>query len=810
MEQKGDFRVQFADPTLIVLGLSGIAYLVMLIAILRGQIARRGIQMDSGMHDSSSRLLVFYLFISVGFVVIQALLRLQEMRLVAGFDAYTLQRITLYILLAMAGVFYLLTRLFQRRKGLGLHWWAAWMVWIAVAVVLYENPFRLPDVLVPMGANGIIRWLLAFYVVVGGWVFFMIGALLLSVLNYRRATSPLHRNRAMYWSMAVCLAAASGIFFLIRIPAAGNLLHLLALFIAVYAMLTHNLRDLRQALRHSSSYLIMLIVTVAVYTGGFYAIHLIFQYMPGYNPLIAGLALALALAVLFNPLLGVVQRFIAHLITGTRYDAHQTLSEYSMSISNILDIEVLATVVLGLISEAMEISRGALVTVHQETGDGLWPVEGGKYLLRPVSGLGQESSEGRLSANNPVVYYLSREHHPLTQYDIDFQTRFQVMEPEERAWLSSLKMDLYVPIYVKENWIGLLALGPKTSGDRYFDHDMVLLQTLADQTAVALENARLYQDLKLRNTENERLNAELKTANTELARLDQAKSDFINIASHELRTPLTQVIGYNDILGEMIRSDDLQAGVGVQMVDSVRKAARRLEEIVETMFDVSKLDTKTLDLARAPVSLASIISVAVETWAKGMEERHQNMSVRGIANLPTIFADGKRLTQVFSHLIQNAIKSTPDGGQIRISGRVVNQEENTIPASGRTPNNGSGNNNGNGAHEHPPLNRYVEIVVSDTGIGIAPEDLERIFEKFYRVGNVLLHSTGDTKFKGAGPGLGLTIARGIIEAHGGRIWAESAGHDEENCPGARFYVLLPIRTASADTAALTAAMQKRN
>lgn len=119
MEQKGDFRVQFADPTLIVLGLSGIAYLVMLIAILRGQIARRGIQMDSGMHDSSSRLLVFYLFISVGFVVIQALLRLQEMRLVAGFDAYTLQRITLYILLAMAGVFYLLTRLFQRRKEIG-------------------------------------------------------------------------------------------------------------------------------------------------------------------------------------------------------------------------------------------------------------------------------------------------------------------------------------------------------------------------------------------------------------------------------------------------------------------------------------------------------------------------------------------------------------------------------------------------------------------------------------------------------------------------------------------------------------------
>lgn len=111
------------------------------------------------------------------------------------------------------------------------------------------------------------------------------------------------------------------------------------------------------------------------------------------------------------------------------------------------------------------------------------------------------------------------------------------MDSDERAWVSSLKMDVYVPIYAKDEWIGILALGPKISGDRYFYEDLMLLKTLADQTAAALENARLYQNLKDRNADNERLNQELKTANQELARLDQAKSDFINIASHELRTP---------------------------------------------------------------------------------------------------------------------------------------------------------------------------------------------------------------------------------------------------------------------------------
>jgi signal transduction histidine kinase len=241
------------------------------------------------------------------------------------------------------------------------------------------------------------------------------------------------------------------------------------------------------------------------------------------------------------------------------------------------------------------------------------------------------------------------------------------------------------------------------------------------------------------------------------------------------------------------------------MVDSVHRAARRLGEIVETMFDVSKLDTKTLDLKCAPVSLSSVISVAIDTWAKGLEERKQTLSVSGLENLPTIVADGKRLTQVFSHLVQNAIKFTPDGGQIRISGRAVNEFGERIEEVELAPVIGpSEDTNASGPGDSLPGvipggdgavgECSIEIVIADTGIGIASDDLERIFEKFYRVGNVQLHSTGDTKFKGAGPGLGLTIARGIIEAHAGRIWAESPGQDEEHCPGSRFHVLLPIHS----------------
>jgi signal transduction histidine kinase len=124
------------------------------------------------------------------------------------------------------------------------------------------------------------------------------------------------------------------------------------------------------------------------------------------------------------------------------------------------------------------------------------------------------------------------------------------------------------------------------------------------------------------------------------------------------------------------------------------------------------------------------------------------------------------LYQALRNLLTNAIKYTPDGGSITVDGRL--------------------------------LSGFIEITISDTGIGVDISDQERIFEKFGRVGNVALHSSGKIKFKGGGPGLGLPITKGIIEAHGGAIWVESDGYDEINCPGTTFHVLLPIRKEPPD------------
>jgi signal transduction histidine kinase len=203
------------------------------------------------------------------------------------------------------------------------------------------------------------------------------------------------------------------------------------------------------------------------------------------------------------------------------------------------------------------------------------------------------------------------------------------------------------------------------------------------------------------------------------------------------------------------------------LVDGVRGGAERLHRVFNSILDLSRLMTNGIEVRRSPVSLPVIFHGIQTEFGQALEERQLGLTVEGVDGLPFYIGDPDMLYKVFYHLINNAIKYTPDGGQIAVVARIV---------------------------ESPDPERCLEVVVKDSGIGIAPEDIDLIFEKFYRTGEVELHSSGTTSFKGGGPGLGLAIAKGIVQAHGGRIWAESLGCDEETCPGSTFVVQLPLGT----------------
>jgi signal transduction histidine kinase len=276
--------------------------------------------------------------------------------------------------------------------------------------------------------------------------------------------------------------------------------------------------------------------------------------------------------------------------------------------------------------------------------------------------------------------------------------------------------------------------------------------------AKATEISRLYADSERKVME---YTAEVARANRELARLEQAKTDFISIAAHELKTPLTLIQGYANILVDILTEERI-----ISLAEGIRRGAERMGTIIEDMLDLSAIDTDRLSLFLEPVNLEKVIRLIVRQLEPTLQERKHTLETINLDTLPIIEADTYRLHQIFAQIINNAVKYTPDGGAITITGQ-------TVAANKKMPD-------------------CVRIIVKDTGVGIAPEDREKIFEKFYRVGSSDLHSTGQTKFMGAGPGLGLTIVKGLIEAHQGRIVAESEGFDMQNCPGSAFIVTLPI------------------
>jgi signal transduction histidine kinase len=263
---------------------------------------------------------------------------------------------------------------------------------------------------------------------------------------------------------------------------------------------------------------------------------------------------------------------------------------------------------------------------------------------------------------------------------------------------------------------------------------------------------------------------DLARANRELARMEQAKTDFISIAAHELKTPLGVMQGYVD----MLREQNAQANDNATnpIIKGIATGAQRLTNIVNDLLDVSALETNSLSLKTAPVVLNELIPILIKRAKNKAKSRQQHFQVEIEAELPLLYTDSVRLYQVLEQLINNAIKYTPDEGHITIKTYVYPKNKNA-----KSENDTS----------------FINIEVTDTGIGIAPEDREHIFDKFYRVGSADLHSTGQIKFKGAGTGLGLAIAKGIIEAMGGKIWAESQGHDEVNFPGSTFHIRLPIK-----------------
>jgi signal transduction histidine kinase len=729
----------------------GVAACIFYIPLIFTAIRRREGQ------ESAAMLFVIYAGLAL---VLQVLVPLWRAGIIS-ISSESFRQIQLYGMFALSILLVLIVRAFLRLEG-GEAWYAVGILWVIMLVLLVSNAFNLPEILWKNDNYYIGRENATDALLVMGWAIFIIGAIITLFLVYRRTKQPLYRNRFTYWIPIFILLIANDAMIIFREQNFLGLLRLMGTAVMAYVILTHHVFDMREIARRTLIYVITTILIVLVYVAGVAVTNFVFEGGGGYNPMVIVGVIAVVLATLFTPLLGLVRRFVNNLFSSEDYDASRTLRDYSLSVSNILDMEKLATVAVGLIMDTLAISRGFLFLVEKENQ----PNGQMAYRLRGVEAEQERSApSGLLNESSPIAICFTKEQHPLLQYDVDLLPIYQKATIHERHWLRGLDTEVYVPIYSKREWIGLFAFGAKLSGTRYTEEDLVVLFTLAQQTAVALENARLVDNLMQLNRQLRQAYVNLDQANRNLEKIDQTKSDFISIASHELRTPLTIIRGYAGILLDTpaIQEEEYLN----QMVKGINDGSQRMTEVMESMFDIAQIDNRTIQMHMQDVMVHDLARNIAVKFIKIAKEREQTLNVE-IPPLPSIKADPNLLEKIFQHLISNAIKFTPNGGKITVSGGMVSAYGRDFPAGG------------------------VEIVVSDTGIGVDPASREVIFTKFYQSGDINKHSTGKTKFKGAGTGLGLALSKGIVEAHGGRIWVESTGCDEQKCPGSQFHVALPI------------------
>ena len=410
-------------------------------------------------------------------------------------------------------------------------------------------------------------------------------------------------------------------------------------------------------------------------------------------------------------------------------DELKALGEVSRAVSSTLNVE---TVLNTIVSRARQLAGADGCTIYE------YDAEVEEFRLRAADNLDATFVETvramPLRRGEGVMGRAAETREPIQISDIAapgvYQSRLRdiLLKAGYRALLS-------VPLLREDQIIGSLSLNRKAPGE--FPAEVVeLLKTFATQSALALENARLFQEL------------EEKSRQLEVA--DRHKSEFLANMSHELRTPLNAVIGFSEVLIERMFGE--VNAKQEEYLQDILASGRHLLSLINDILDLSKIEAGRMELELADFHLPQAIDNAVTLVRERAMRRGITLEVAVDDRLGALRGDERKVKQVLLNLLANAIKFTPEGGRVQVRAAVANG--------------------------------VAEIAVSDTGVGIAAEDQEAVFEEFRQVGT-------DYAKKHEGTGLGLTLSRKFVELHGGKIWVKS-----QVGQGSTFTFTLPLKRSS--------------
>ena len=554
------------------------------------------------------------------------------------------------------------------------------------------------------------------------------------------------RNRLLYFAMSNILIITGGLANIsprLRPFPVDVLFDVLAALLMAYVIYRYQLLDISFVVRRGLLYLIpTAIISFLYFVLIFFTVQVLHAFV-GYQILLLPLLIAVITAMVVQPLRERAQAWVDRLFFREKYDASLMLQRLSRTAASVLDLDRLTNMILDEITTTVHIERVAFFVRHEESGG---------FRLMAQRGP-EQNADLRLRKDHPIVDWLSSHENALTRHDMEMMPQFKALWGEEKEDLERMGAELLIPLEAKGDLVGILAAGPKLSEVAYSQDDQLTLITLANQAAVAIENARLYDAAQRELAERKRAEEALKDYSERLEEMVEERTKELRDAqakliqseklaatgrlaasvAHEINNPLQGISNYLSMISQQVAQDDPLR----EDLDMVKLGFERIKAIVlrlrafyrpagEEMepTDINGVVERVLALLGHQLSLGQI---EVKT-----EVAEQELLVLGSAG---------QLEQVLVNLVLNAQEAMPEGGELMV--RALSDD-------------------------------VVQLQVSDTGQGISEEEMSRLFKPFYG-------GRG-----GQGLGLGLWISHNIIEGHGGRIEVESQVSE-----GTTFTISLP-------------------
>jgi signal transduction histidine kinase len=562
---------------------------------------------------------------------------------------------------------------------------------------------------------------------------FLVYGLRLLLGSYRGAESSFRRNRTLLLIMGTIVSLAGGLFDFVRfivarfIPQAEHIYPVgipanmcFALLMGI-SIVRYRLFDVSVAVKKGAVY--------GLLTGVFATLlGFVFRALDPHFDVdrIGTLELAIPVAVLFTLLVGPlgrrIEKLLEHVIFSRRRGCYDTLLALSSRMGMILDSgRLMDTLVRGLV-HGIPVTHVVLL-IHDPELDAF-------VLAREGTATDQSMTFPAVRTDSPIVDWLRQHGEVLVREELkvnpELAEHFEGAETE----LEESHAALIVPLKVEHRLTGILLLGEKLSGEIFDGGELEVLSVLANHAAIALQNARLYD--------------ELAHSNVRLAHASRLKSQFVASMSHELRTPLNSIIGFSRVLLKRLGGDLTERQEA--QVQSIHKSGQHLLRLINAVLDISRIEAGKAEVRTEDVDLAALVEESIELSAPLVRDKALAIETEIAPEVPPVAADRTKVRQILLNLLSNAIKFTEAG---RILVRLA------VEASA------------------------VHVSVSDTGIGIRRDELERLFEPFERLGQ-----PGDDV---GGTGLGLALTKKLVELHGGQIWADTV----ENV-GSTFHFTLPL------------------